>query len=115
MAVSMLSRGDLFRVKHPSDDSRKSRVVVIVSRQELVERGFSEVICAPVYTKYRGLITEVEIGPHAGLKHASAIACDNLRSIAKSRLTNYVGSLPPQAIVALRKALRIALDVEDDP
>jgi len=45
------------------------------------------------------------------LKHPSWIACDGLVSIPKSRLTDYVGSLPASKLVRLSRALRTALDL----
>jgi len=107
-----MTRGDLFRVLHPSGDSKKARVFVIVSRGDLVDSAFSTVICAPVYSERRGLSTEVYVGAEEGLKHDSAILCDALVSLEKARLTRYVGSLGYQKVTELANALRIALDIE---
>ena len=109
-----MTRGDLFRGLHPSGDSKKARVFVIVSRGDLVDSAFSTVICAPVYSERRGLSTEVNVGAEEGLKHDSAILCDALVSLEKTRLTRYVGSLGYQKLTALANALRIALDIESD-
>jgi mRNA interferase MazF len=109
-----VTRGDLFRVAHPSGDSKKARVFVIVSRGDLIDSAFSTVVCAPVYTERRGLSTEVNVGPPEGLKHDSAILCDALVSLEKTRLTRYVGSLGYDKLTELATALRIALDVEPD-
>ncbi len=109
-----MTRGDLFRVAHPSGDSKKARVFVIVSRGDLIDSAFSTVICAPVYTERRGLSTEVNVGTAEGLKHDSAIHCDALVSLGKTRLARYVGSLGYDKLTELATALRIALDVEPD-
>ena len=109
-----MTRGDLFRVAHPSGDSKKARVFVIVSRGDLIDSAFSTVVCAPVYTERRGLSTEVNVGTTEGLKHDSAILCDALVSLEKTRLTRYVGSLGYDKLTELATALRIALDVEPD-
>lgn len=107
-----MKRGDLFRVKHPtSQDLKKSRVFVIVSRQALIESSFSTVMCAPVYSVHDGLSTQVLIGIDEGLKHESSIHCDELVSLHKSRLTNFVGALPPHKILELNSALLRALDI----
>ncbi|MFC1850725.1 type II toxin-antitoxin system PemK/MazF family toxin [candidate division CSSED10-310 bacterium] len=107
-----MKRGDLCRVKHPtSNDPRKSRVFVIVSRQALIESRFSTVICVPVYSVHDGLSTQVLIGIDEGLKHESSIHCDELVSLPKSRLTNFVGSLSHQKIRELNSALLRALDI----
>jgi mRNA interferase MazF len=86
---------------------------VVISRQVLIESRFSTVICAPVYTAYDGLATQVPVGPDEGLKHDSSIHCDELVSLPKSALTNFVGTLPAHKIEALNQALRIALDLPD--
>jgi len=86
---------------------------VIVSRQVLIESRFSTVMCAPVYTAYDGLATQVPVGVAEGLAHDSSNHCDEVVSLSKSALTDYVGSLSAQKIAALNRALRIALDIPD--
>jgi len=44
-----------------------------------------------------------------GLKHESAIQCDGLMSLEKSRLTDYVGELASDKLRELDGALLIAL------
>lgn len=109
---SQIHRGELYRIKHPSGDPKRSRVVVVVSRAAHLASRFSTAICAPVYTQRGGLSSEVEVGPAEGLKHASAILCDVLTSFPRSQLTDYVGTLGPAKLAALETAMRIALDVE---
>ena len=83
----------------------------MVSRQVLIGSRFSTVICAPIYSTYDGLSTQVSVGIAEGLKHDSSIHCDELISIPKSSLTNFVGSLSNDKIKALNKALKIALEL----
>ena len=109
-----MRRGELYRVRHPSgDDPRRSRVFVVVARQAVIDSRFSSVICAPVYSTYHGLSSQVGIGIDEGLKHDSAIHCDELVSLPKSVLTNYVGTLSAEKIEELNEALRIALDIPE--
>jgi len=96
-----------------SRDPKKFRVFVIVSRQILIDSRFSTVICAPVYTAYEGLSTQVLVGIDEGLKHDSAIHCDELVSLPKAMLTNYIGNLSPNRMQALEIALKIALQLND--
>jgi len=107
-----MKRGELYRVSSVSKiDSKKQRIYVIVSRQELVENTYSTLICAPVYTNYEGLSTQVPIGIDEGLKHPSAIRCDELISILKTRLTDYVGILSNVKTYELDQALSIAVGI----
>jgi len=106
-----LKRGDLYRVSKPHGDPKSHRVFVVVSRQVLVESRFSTLVCAPVFTIGDGLSTQVGVGPDEGLKHPSWIMCDNLVSLRKTDLTQYVGSLPKAKISELNAALRMALDL----
>ena len=104
---------DLYRVYRGSKyDPKEHRVYLVVSRQLLIDTKFSTVICAPVYTKYDGLPTQVEIGAEEGLRHDSAIHCDELISIPKSMLTDYIGILSDAKIKEVNTALRIALATE---
>lgn len=110
-----MKRGELYRVSNPSAlDPKRSRVFVIVSRQILIDSRFSTVICAPVYSVHDGLSTQVAIGIDEGLKHDSSIHCDELVSLPKSVLTNYVGSLQPSKLRFLNRALRVALEVSSE-
>jgi len=107
-------RGELYRVAHPSGkDPKRFRVFVIVSRQVLIDSRFSTVTCAPVYTVHEGLSTQVAVGVAEGLKHDSSVHCDELVSLSKSVLTNFVGTLSAAKVDDLNRALRIALDIPD--
>jgi mRNA interferase MazF len=109
-----VKRGELYRVHKPTkDDPKRSRVFVVVSRQALVDANLSTVICAPVYSSYHSLGSQVLVGVDEGLKDVSSIHCDKLVSLPKSELTNYVGSLSETKIVELNQALRVALELPD--
>jgi mRNA interferase MazF len=108
-----MRRGDIYRVHKPKeDDPKRYRFYVVVSRQELLDSAFSSVVCAPVYTRGRGLSTQVAVGLEEGLKYDSWITCDNMRSILKSELTQFVGSLSRVKMSELNAALAIALDLD---
>ena len=107
-----MKRGDMYRLRRPgAGDPKKQRVMTVVSRQALVDSRFPTVVCAPVFTRGHGLETEVSVGPEDGLKHTRWIGCDGLVSIPKTRLTDFVGSLPPEKLSRLSQALKIALDI----
>jgi mRNA interferase MazF len=106
-----MTRGELYRVYKPVGDPKEHRVFVVVSRQTLIDSRFSTVLCAPVFSNGEGLSTQVAIGPDEGMRHPSWILCDNLVSVRKSDLTQYVGSLPSGKLMQLNQALRMALDL----
>jgi mRNA interferase MazF len=105
-------RGDLYRVRKPSGDPKSHRVFVVASRQVLIESRFSTVICAPIYARRDGLACQVNVGVECGLKHDSAIHCDELVSLPKQMLTDYVGSLTLPARRMLNQALAVALELD---
>ena len=107
-----MKRGHLYRVfKGSAQDPKKYRVFVVVSRQILIDSRFTTVICAPVYSAYSGLSTQVPVGVDEGLEHDSGVHCDELVSIPKSSLTHFVGSLSASKLDDLESALAIAIDV----
>ena len=106
-----MKRGELYRVAHPSHDPKKFRVFVVVSRQALINSRFSTIVCAPIYSTCDGLASQVAIGVEEGLKHISSIHCDELVSLPRSMLTDYIGALSPHKMNELNQALRVALDL----
>lgn len=108
-----MKRGDLFRVSGPpGGDPKRFRIFVVVSRPTLIASRFSTVICAPVYSVHDGLSTQVPVDIEEGLTHASSIHCDALMSLPKTSLTQYIGTLSPEKLLALNDALRVALDLD---
>ena len=108
-----MRRGAIYRVFRPKqDDPKRYRFYVVVSRQDLLDSTYSTVVCAPIYTDGRGLSTQVLIGRDQGLKHDTWIACDNLRSIDRSELTDFVAMLSHTKLDELNTALAIALDLD---
>jgi len=107
-------RGELYRVKRPSSkDPKKFRVFVVVSRQVLIDSRFSTVVCAPVYTAYENLSTQVAVGIDEGLNHDSSIHCDELVSLPKSMLTDFISILSDKKMRLFDKALKAALQLYD--
>lgn len=109
-----MKRGDIYLVKKPSnDDPKRRRAFVVVSRQVLIDSKYATVICVPIYSAISGLDTQVIVGTSEGLKHESAIHCDNLVSLPKSILTDFIGSLGAEKSFELDRALSIALDLDE--
>jgi mRNA interferase MazF len=108
-----MKRGQLYRVyKAPGSDPKAFRVFAVVSRQVLLDSRFSTAICAPVYSAYHGLSTQLPVGIDNGLKYECSIHCDELVSIPKRMLSDFIGTLSPAQMDKLDQALAIALDLE---
>ena len=108
-----MKRGDFYRVRHPSArDPRQFRVFLVVSRQVLIDSKFSTVVCAPVYSARHGLSTQVPVGVEEGLRLDSSVHCDELVSIPKTLLSNFVGRLDGSRWTELDKALAAALAID---
>ena len=106
-----MRRGELYRVFRPGGDTKQYRTFVVVSRQALVNSRFPSVVCAPVMTEGQGLATQVAIGIDEGMKRECWIHCDDLSSIRKTVLTQWVGTLSPSKMRKLDYALLVALDL----
>jgi mRNA interferase MazF len=107
-----MRRGEIYRVPKPEGDPKRHRCFVVVSRQPLIDSAYATVVCAPVFTNGSRLSTQVAVGHDEGLKHDSWIICDNLRSLAKAELTQFVGSLSWSKLEELDEALKIALGLD---
>ena len=60
----------------------------------------------------RDLPTEVPLGREHGLARECVVNCDNLFTIPKSALRTRRGELSSEALLLLRNALRVALDLD---
>ncbi len=107
-----MKRGEIYRVHKPEGDPKRQRICVVVSRQALIDSSYSTVVCAPVFSSGEGISTQVAVGVDEGLRHESWVVCDNLRSLRKTDLTQFLGTLSHASLAAVDKALRIALALE---
>ena len=108
-----MKRAEVYRVyKGSRTDPKKSRAFVLVSRQVVIDSHFSTVICAPIYSSFDGLSSQVLVGVAEGLKHDSSIHCDELISIPKSALTDFIGRLSQEKVLELDVALEVALGLK---
>lgn len=112
-----MTRGEVYRTRERiAERGGKPGFYVVVSRAFVAENDdVSTVICAPVYSRILGLTTEVVLGPDDGLPRTSAVRCDFLTLMFKSRLTHFVGTLSPEKIQNLNRALAVALELPAEP
>ena len=88
VAVPAVSQGDIWWAESELD----RRPVLVVTRDEAID-ALNKVVVAPVTRTVRGIPTEVPLDSDDGLPHPCAASFDNLRVVAKSRLTERVGAI----------------------
>ncbi len=108
-----MTRGEVYRIRERvAERGGKPGFYVVVSRSFIAANDdVSTVICAPVYSEILGLESEVVLGSTDGLPRTCAIRCDFLMLMFKRKLTHFVGSLSPNKIAALNRALAYALEL----
>ena len=108
-----MRRGGVYRTRERVPErGGKPGYYVVVSRTFVAEHeDVSTVICAPVYGEILGLTTEVVLGPDDGLPRTSAIRCDFLTLMLKSKLTHFVSTLSALKLAQLNHALAHALEL----
>jgi mRNA interferase MazF len=100
-----LNRGEIWLYNFNPPDKR--RPVLILTRQEVLGL-LSTVLVAPITSTIRGAPSEVLVGTEEGLKAPSAINLDNVQTVRRHDLTFYVGSISPEKMAAVCRALAIA-------
>ncbi len=108
-----MKRGEIYRTQERVPErGSKPGFYVVVSRTFIAShKDVSTVICAPIYSEILGLSTEVVLGPADGLPHVSAIRCDFLTLMFKSKLTHFIATLTPIKMATLDRALAHALEL----
>jgi mRNA-degrading endonuclease toxin of MazEF toxin-antitoxin module len=106
-------RGEIYRTRERIPErGHKPGFYVVVSRNFIAtSEDLATVVCAPVYGQVLGLATEVVIGTESGLPRSSAVRCDFLTLMFKTKLTGFVGELPSSKVTQLDAALARALDL----
>jgi mRNA interferase MazF len=102
-------RGEIWRYRFKSPD--KLRPVVVLSRPEVIGL-LHTVMVAPITSTVRGAPSEVLVGVAEGLKRESAVNLDHVQTVEKPRLVGYLGSLGPERMHAVCRALAIAVGCE---
>jgi mRNA interferase MazF len=70
------------------------------------------VVLVPLTTREKGIPFHVEIRPpEGGLEKRSFIKCEDVRSVAKERLSERLGTVSPGTLSEVEDRLRILLDL----
>jgi len=104
--MAEVNRGEIWHCSFSSPNRR--RPVLVLTRQEILGH-LQSVTVAPITTVIRGIPTEVMVGPEDGLKHVSAVNLDNVATVPKAVLRNYLGTANAEVMLRVREALLFAL------
>ena len=100
-----ISRGEIWLFAFSRPDKR--RPVLILTRPEVIPL-LHTVMVAPVTSTIRGAPSEVLVGIEEGLKYDSAVNLDHVQTVDKTKLTRFVGTVGPQKMRSVCRALAIA-------
>jgi mRNA interferase MazF len=108
--ASRLNRGEiwLYSFAHPD----KRRPVLVLSRQEVLGL-LRTVMVAPITSTIHGAPSEVIVGVDEGLKKDSAINLDHVQTVDKQQLKRFIGSVGPEKMAAVCRALATATGCAD--
>jgi mRNA-degrading endonuclease toxin of MazEF toxin-antitoxin module len=108
-----VTRGEIYRThERIAERGSKPGYYVVVSRSFIaLNEDISTVVCAPIYSEVLGVSTEVIVGQGQGIPRVSAIRCDFLTLLFKSKLSTFVGELSIAQCRDLDRALKIALAI----
>ena len=88
------------------------RPVVLLSRDEAYALR-ALVTVAPVTTRRRGILTEVDLGPEDGLPRACVANLETITTIPRARQRERIAYLRPEWCQAIDSALSFALGLTD--
>ena len=112
-----MRRGDVYDARlDPVEGSEQAgiRPVVIVSRDAINVnlRIVTIVPCTTYRSSTRLHPSRVLVSaPDGGLSVDSVVLCEQVRTVSKGRLLRQRGTISPQSLAAVDRALRIALDL----
>jgi len=108
--ASRVNRGEIWLYAFGAPDKR--RPVLVLSRQKAISL-LRTVLVAPITSAIHGAPSEVQVGIEEGLKHESAINLDQVQTVDQQRLRHFVGSVGPQKMAAVCRALIVAAGCAD--
>ena len=109
-----MKRGDIFRADlDPVLGSEQGGVrPVVIVQNDRGNRSSPTVIVAPLTSQRKKLQQKTHVTvdpPEGGLKYPSLILCEQLRTLEKTRLSQYLGTLNSETLLRVDEALLEAL------
>jgi mRNA interferase MazF len=101
-------RGDIYLAALPEPVGR--RPVLLVTRSAAIDIRRA-VTVAPITRTIRRIPSQLPLGTRHGLRDDSVANCDSLHTIPKDALWRRLGSLAPDDLATLDRALIFALEI----
>ena len=89
----------------------KTRPALVLTR-EAARAAMTKVTVAPITSTFKGLSSEVRLGPDNGLDHDCVVSLDNVLTVPTDRLGHIVGYLSDGQEAQLARAVVMAYDLE---
>ena len=109
------ARGDVWHIDPElvrGHEQGRPRPAVVVSADEFNMGPSTLVIVCLMTTSDRRIPSHVRIDPpEGGLREASFVLCEQVRTISTKRLISRFGALTPRSMAAIDERLRILLDL----
>ena len=109
--ASRVNRSEIWLYSFGIPDKR--RPVLVLSRQMAISL-LRTVLVAPITSAAHGAPSEVQVGTDEGLKHESVINLDQVQTVDQAKLKHFVGTVGPEKMTAVCRALLIATGCGDD-
>ncbi|MCG8583370.1 MAG: type II toxin-antitoxin system PemK/MazF family toxin [Pirellulales bacterium] len=103
-----MNRGEIRWYKFKPPDKR--RPVLILTRTAILQH-MGEVTVAPVTSRVRDIPSEVVLSEDDGMAHECAVNLDHIQTVSKGKIGRLVTTLSPEKLLAVRHAVRFALDL----
>jgi mRNA interferase MazF len=103
-----MKRGEIRWYKFQAPD--KKRPILILTRTSILDY-LGEVTVAPLTTTIRNIPSEVMLAAKDGVPRESAVNCDHLQTVSKSKLGPLITTLSKAKMKQVSAAITFALDL----
>ena len=103
--MPQLQQGDIWWYEFAAPD--KARPVLILTRTAVI-RYIERVTIAPITSRLRTIPSEVLLGLQDGVNETYAVSLDNIQTVAKARLRDFVTRLGHERMHEVRNAVEFA-------
>lgn len=103
-----MRRGEVWWISFPGPAGRRPAVLVSRDQAYRVRAGVTVV---PLTRKVRHIRVEVPLGPTEDIPHASVANADDITTVQKARVDQYLTTLSPEKLEEVERAIKFALDL----